>query len=98
MTNTERETVITWTAEDDKATVYSLMPKIWRWCERVGGVEINHEQGIRKGVKEARTFLVDIGCIFIRPRRKVSPEQAKAASARLHEAKRAKSPEGDRDR
>jgi hypothetical protein len=78
----ETETVITWTLADGKAIVYSLMPSVWRMCERAGGVEIDQGQGIRKGRKAARTFLVDPGCIRIRPRRKLSAQQVEKARER----------------
>jgi hypothetical protein len=77
----ETDTVITWTADDDKATVYSMMPKVWRWCQKVGGIEIRLEEGIRNGKKEARTFLVDPLCIRIRPKRRPSPKQLAALDA-----------------
>lgn len=73
----ETETVITWTAADEKATVHSLMPKVWRQCIRAGGVQIDHEQGVRDGRKAARTFLVDPECIVIRrpAKRNLTPLQ-----------------------
>ena len=74
-TREEIESVITWTAADEKASVYSLMPRIWKQCIRAGGVEINHEQGIREGRKVGRTFLVDPDCFGIRPKRKLSPAE-----------------------
>jgi hypothetical protein len=69
----EIETVITWSADEDRATVYSLMPKVWRWCERAGGEEIRLDEGIRDGRKAARTFLVPVQCIRIRPKQKRGP-------------------------
>jgi hypothetical protein len=88
----EIETVITWTADDDQATVYSLMPKIWRWCEQVGGTEIRKDEGIREGVKKARTFLVDADCIRIRPRRKPTQAQLDALITARGGVKRPKPP------
>ncbi len=75
----ETETVITWTAADERATVYTLMPRVARLCQHAGGEEIRKEEGIRAGKKEAWTFLVDPACIVIRPRRKPSAAQIEAA-------------------
>lgn len=81
-TRPEQETVITWTSADEKATVYSLHPRIWRACEKAGGVEINLLEGIRDGEKVARTYLVDPRCIVIRKRRSLSAEQLEVARER----------------
>ena len=83
MARSETETVITWTADDDRATVYSLMPKVRRWCERAGGEEI------REG-----TFLVPVGAISIRKpapkRQKLTGAELEAARARARRARLAK--------
>jgi hypothetical protein len=68
----ETETVIQWGLEDDRATVYSLIPRIWKQCIEAGGEEIRLEEGIRDGVKEVRTFLVPIDSIRIKKRRQLS--------------------------
>ena len=78
----ETETVITWTADGEKATVYTLMPKIARLCRRAGAEEIRQEEGVRDGKKEAWTFLVDPACISIRPRRKLTEAQRAASAER----------------
>jgi hypothetical protein len=84
MARGEVETVITWTADDDKATVYSLMPKVWRWCERAGGEEIRLDDGICDGKTVARTFLVPVECVRVRKKRpKLSAEAAEASRTRL---------------
>ena len=49
-----------WTSADQKATVYSMHPRIWRMCEKAGGIEIRQEDGARERKKAARTFLVDV--------------------------------------
>src|SRR5262249_34103719 len=77
----ETETVISWTAADEQATVYRLMPRIVRLCRRAGGEEIRQEEGVRDGRKEAWTFLVDPACISIRPRRKATEAQREAGKA-----------------
>lgn len=92
MLREENETIINWTAADQKATVYSTMPKIWRWCEKIGGEQIRLNEGIREGKKVARTYRVDPGCIRLRPRRTLSPEQREARRASLQRANEAKSP------
>lgn len=74
-TKPETETTITWTAEDERAEVYSLMPRIWRACIAAGGEEIKQDQGIRNGRKVARTFLVPIRAIRIRKQRKLSEKE-----------------------
>lgn len=71
----EVETTIVWTAEDERAEVYSLMPRIWRMCQAAGGEEIKLDQGIRDGKKVARTFLVPIKAIRIRKRRTLTREE-----------------------
>jgi hypothetical protein len=68
----ETETVITWTSDDEKATVYSLHPRVWRMCERAGGEQIRRDEGIRAGKKQARTYFVDIDLIRIGRRRKLN--------------------------
>jgi hypothetical protein len=70
-TREETETTVTWTSADQKATVYSMHPRIWRMCERAGGTEILAGDGIREGKKVARTFLVDSEFIVIRKPRRV---------------------------
>ena len=75
----ETETVITWTAADAKATVYTLMPKVARLCRRARAEEIRKNEGMRNGRKEAWTFVLDPACFSIRPRRKASPAQLEAA-------------------
>lgn len=76
MSKSETETIITWTAEDEEATVYSLMPKVWRWCQSAGGREIEIGGGIRQGKKVARTYLVPVSAIRVR-RKKVLSESAR---------------------
>lgn len=78
----EVETVITWTADDERAQVYSLMPRIWRMCINAGGEEIEKERGIRDGTKAARTFLVPIKAVKIRKARLMSGEAAERARSR----------------
>ena len=87
-TREEAETVITWTAADRKATVYSLVPRVWRMCERAGAEEIEFDRGTRRGKKVARTFLVDPGCIVIRkPRRlNLTPQQRAERALRFPNA------------
>lgn len=80
----EIETVITWTAADDRATVYSMMKRVWKWCEKAGGEEIDTGCGTRDGVKVGRTFLVPVKLVRIRRPRKLSPE----ASAKIGAAAR----------
>ena len=78
----EVETTIVWTADDTHATVYSLMPRIWRMCINAGGEEIEKERGIRDGHKAARTFLVPIKAVRIRKARLMSEEAAERARSR----------------
>lgn len=77
--NSETETVITWTADDDRATVYSLMPRIWRQCIQAGGEEIRLDEGIRDGKKAGRTFLVPVKLVKIRKPRVLTAEAAERA-------------------
>jgi hypothetical protein len=73
-TKAETETVIQWSLEDDRATVYSLIPRIWKQCIEAGGEEIRLDEGIRDGVKEVRTFLVPVHTVQIRkPRQLTGP-------------------------
>lgn len=81
-TKAETETTITWNLDDERATVYSLMPRIWRLCMNAGGEEINLDHGVRDGKKAARTFLVDVGTIKIRRKRVMTPEQREKAKER----------------
>lgn len=81
-TKAETETVIVWTAEDEKAEVYSLMPRIWRACERAGGEEIETRRGIRDGRVEAKTYLVPASAVKIRKPRQMTEKQRLAAEAR----------------
>lgn len=86
-TKEETETVITWTLADEKVTVYSLMPRIWKACIKAGGVEIRAEEGIRNGVKVARTFLVDPRCVRVNPVRVLTEAQLAASRASLARAR-----------
>lgn len=81
-TRSEIETVITWTADDERATVYSLMPRVWRMCIQAGGEEIEKESGIRDGKKAARTYLVPIKSVKIRKRHLMSEEALERARTR----------------
>lgn len=81
-TKDETETIVTWTANDERATVYSLMPRIWRQCLQAGGEEINLSEGIRNGKKLARTFLVPAKAVKIRKARSMTPAQVKASQER----------------
>lgn len=78
----EHETIITWTGDDDRATVYSLMPRIWRQCIAAGGEETRLEEGIREGRKVARTFLVPVKAIGIRKARQLTGKSLEAARER----------------
>ncbi len=78
----ESETIITWTADDERATVYSLMPRIWRQCIDAGGEEIRLKEGFRDGKKEARTFLVPIKAVRIRKARLLTGPALEAARTR----------------
>ena len=75
----EKYTTITWTSADQKATVDSMHPDIFRQCERAGAVETEPEVGIRKGNKVRRVFLVDKTYVKIRGPRKLNlSEEARA--------------------
>lgn len=78
----EQETVISWSADDRSAEVYSLMPRIWKQCLAAGGEEIKKEQGIRDGKKVARTFLVPIRSIGIRKKRVLSAKAVEGLRTR----------------
>jgi len=78
----EVETVITWTAGDERAQVYSLMPRIWRMCINAGGEEIEKERGVRDGHKAARTYLVPIKAVRIRKARLMSGQALERARSR----------------
>lgn len=79
MAKSEMETVIVWTSDDERATVTSLMPRIWRMCIAAGGEEIRKEEGVRDGNKLVRWFLVPIKSIRIRkPPRVLTEEQVQA--------------------
>lgn len=78
----ETETTIVWTADDERATVYSLMPRIWKQCISAGGEEIDKDHGIRDGKKVARTFLVPVMAVRIRKRRQMTGQQLEASRAR----------------
>lgn len=71
-TGEETETIITWSLADEYATVCSLMPKVWRRCEAVGGIERDLDGGVRNGKREARMFLIDASIIAIRRPRKLA--------------------------
>lgn len=68
----ETETTITWTMADEKATVFSMMPKVWKACERAGG-ELPRVSR-RDGRIISKEYAVEVGAIRIRPvkRRNVS--------------------------
>lgn len=81
-TKPEMETIIAWTGVDERASVYSLMPRIWRQCLAAGGQEINIQEGIRDGRVEARTFLVPIRAIAIKKARQYSAAQQEKMRAK----------------
>ncbi|MGH7818693.1 MAG: hypothetical protein ACREQ9_02880, partial [Candidatus Binatia bacterium] len=86
----ETETIITWTAEDERAVVYSLMPRIWRWCERAGGDLLR--TGSREGKIAWKEYAVDIRAIRIRApkRRAMSDEERLRRAERLRELRRSR--------
>lgn len=63
----ELETVIVWTADTKRATVYSLMPRVWRRCERAGGELIRTTH--RDGRVASKEYLLPVESIIIRHRR-----------------------------
>lgn len=74
MSKDENETTIVWTANDERATVCSLMPRIWRQCIAAGGEEVDLSSGVRNGQKLVRTFLVPVKSIRIRKQRELTGE------------------------
>lgn len=71
----EVETVICWSADDDRAEVYSLMPRIWRQCIAAGAEQIKLKEGIRDGKQVARTYLVPVKSVRIRKQRTLTAKQ-----------------------
>lgn len=90
----EVETVINWTGEDERAVVYSLMPRIWRLCERAEGELLR--TGSREGKVAWKEYAVDIAAIRIRApkRRKVSEEERSRRAEWLRQVRKGQVPVG----